>query len=84
MVAKYTFFLNAHKMFSKISHTLGHETNLNEKQITVNMRLEINYRGKCKIHRYLEIKQYTSGSKPVGQKRNPNGKQEMKIQHTKI
>ena len=53
---EYTFFSSAHRMFSRIGHTLGHKSNLGKfKKIEIisiifsdhnAMRLEINYRKK--------------------------------------
>ena len=58
--AKYTFFTNAHRSFSKIGHMVGHRTNLNKfKKIEIirsifldhnGLKLETNLRGKTQKH----------------------------------
>ena len=68
---EYTFFSNAHGTFSRIDHILGHKTSLGKfKKIEIvssifsdhnAMRLDINYREKkCKKHKHMEAKQYTT------------------------
>ena len=67
---EYTFFSNAHGAFSKIDHILGHKSNLSKfKKIEIvssifsdnnTVRLEINYKKKCKKHKNMEVKQYVS------------------------
>ena len=66
--ANYTFFSRAHRTFSRIDHILGHKSSLGKfKKIEIissivsdhnAIRLEVNYRKKCKKHRYMEVKQY--------------------------
>ena len=69
---EYTFFSNAHGIFSGIDHILHHKSNLsNFKQIEIissifsdhnAMRLDIKYKKKknCKKHKHVEIKQHVS------------------------
>ena len=55
--AEYTYFLSAHRMFSRINHMLGHKTSLNTFKKTEiissifsdhnGMKLEINYKKKA-------------------------------------
>ena len=69
--ADYTFFLSAHRTFSRISHILGPKSSLGKfKKIKIvssifsdhnTMRLEINYREKkCKEYKHMEAKQYVA------------------------
>ena len=67
---KYTFFLNAHGIFSRIDHILGHKSNLSKfKKIEIissifsdhtTMRLDINYKKKTVRNKHMEIKQHVS------------------------
>ena len=68
---EYTFFLSAHRTFSRIDHSLGHKSTLGKfKKIEIvsgifsnhnTMRLDINYRKKnCKTYKHMEAKQYTT------------------------
>ena len=67
---EYTFFSSAHGTFSRIDHILGHKINLSIfKKIEIvsslfsdhnAMRLDINYKKKCKKHKLMEIEQYVS------------------------
>ena len=44
--AKYTFFSNAHKTFSKVDHMVGHKTNLNKfKKIEIISRMRSDHNG---------------------------------------
>ena len=69
--ADYTFFSSAHGTFSRIDHTLGHESSLSKfKKIEIvssifsnhnAMRLEVNYREKnIKNHKHMEARQYVT------------------------
>ena len=68
--ADYTFFSSAHRTFSGIDHILGHKSSLSKFKKTENissifsdhitMRLEINYREKCKTHKHMDAKQYVT------------------------
>ena len=67
---EYTFLSSAHGTFSRIDHILGHKSNLSKfKKIEIvssifsdnnTVRLEINYKKKCKKHKHMEVKQYVS------------------------
>ena len=71
---EYTFFSSAHGTFSRISHILGHKSNLSKFKKTEivsgifsdhsAMRLDINYKKNkqtnCKKHKHLEIKHHIS------------------------
>ena len=67
---EYTFFSRAHGSFSRIDHILGHKSNLSKFKKTEivssifsnhnAMRLNINYKKKCKKHKHMEIKQHVS------------------------
>ena len=67
---EYTFFSSAHGTFSRINHILGHKSNLSKFKKTEivssifsnhnAMRLNINYKKKCKKHKHMEIKQHVS------------------------
>ena len=69
-MAEYTFFSNAHGIFSRIDHIFGHISSLGKfKKIEIvssissdhnAMRLDINYRKKnCKKYKHMVTKQYT-------------------------
>ena len=58
--SKYTFFSNAHGIFSKIDHMVGHKTRLNKfKKIEIifsdykGLKLETNLKGKTQKHSNL-------------------------------
>ena len=63
--AKYTFFSNAHRAFSKIDHMIGHKTSLNKlKKIEIissiffdhkGLKLETNPKGKNQKHSKTRI-----------------------------
>ena len=68
---EYTFFSNAHGIFSKIDHILGHKLSLGKyKKIEIisnifsshnAMRLYISYRKKSvKKYKHMEVTQYTT------------------------
>ena len=65
---EYTFFSSAHGPYSRVDHLLGQKLSLGRfKKIEIisifsnhnTVRLEINYRKKCKKHKHMEAKQYT-------------------------
>ena len=63
--AKYTFFSNAHRTFSKIDHMVGHKTSLNKfKKIEIvssifsdhkGLKLETNLKEKTQTLKLMEI-----------------------------
>ena len=75
--SEYTFFSNAHGIFSRIDHILGHKDNLNKFRSIViissifsdhnAMKLEINHgkRNEKKTY-YMETKQHAT-KRPMGQ-----------------
>ena len=68
--AECTFFSSTHGTFSRIDPILGHKSNLSKfKKIEIIpsifcdhncMRLDINYKKKCKKYKHMEIKQHVS------------------------
>ena len=67
---EYTFFSRARGTFSRIDHILSHKSDLSKFKKTEivssifsnhnAMRLNINYKKKCKKHKHMEIKQHVS------------------------
>ena len=65
---EYTFFLSAHRTFSKIDHILGHKTALNKYKTTEiipctlsdhnAMKLDINHRKVWKTSKSMEVKEH--------------------------
>ena len=63
---EFTFFSSAHGTVSRTDHILGHKSNLSKFKKTEivssifsnhnAMRLNINYKKKCKKHKHMEIK----------------------------
>ena len=67
---EYTFFSSARGTFSRIAHILGHKSSCSKfKKIEIvssifsdhnAMRLDINYRTKCKKYKHMEVIQYAT------------------------
>ena len=59
--AQYTFFSNAHRVFSKIDHMLGHKTSLNKfKEIETISSISSDYNGMKLEINYKKIETYTN------------------------